>query len=67
MIFDLIVYSAVDVAIALQKSMRETQVNRADFAEVLPLMCFHNTKLKSIKYLVFSSKILPKSTLTVVP
>jgi hypothetical protein len=33
MIIDLVVCRAVDVLIAIQKSMREAQVNRADFVE----------------------------------
>ena len=66
MIIDQLVRRAVDVLIAIQESVRETQINRAGFVESFPLICIHNKKLKSIKYLVFSSKILPKSTLTVV-
>jgi hypothetical protein len=37
MIIYLVVCRAIDVMIAVQKSMRETQVNRADFIEALPL------------------------------
>ena len=37
MIIDQLVCRAVDVLIAIQESMRETQVNRADFVEALPL------------------------------
>jgi len=36
MVIDLVVYRAVDAAIALQESMREAQLNGADFVEPLP-------------------------------